>query len=259
MSNKSKTPASYNYYEPGKIELPDRNFFWEFEPFTVDKFFNDKGLKDCENKLQIDSFLYFSTSQFLSKNKNKFEKGKFKGKSFDRLNERLGVTLAFYMLNNKETTCTLTEKHAKYFRNCYAFLLGKYREPQMKNVMEGFDELIDGIIFECDQEAINSLANELADNEDTKKLIQADIFLAFTLAVKWVNERCKEAAKGREQRGQNRVNERCKEAAEGREQRGQNRDEAFEQFIAYETQYARLLSNQLYQPIIKEKKKKTRK
>lgn len=205
----------YNFYEPEGIRLPDRNFKCEFEIFTMKEFLNCTKLKDCENKLSIDAFIYFSTSQiqFQQKNKGNFQKGgKFEGKSFDTLNTRIRSRLMWYIQDYcHETKDILTEYHAKYFRNCYSFLLGKYGDKRMNRKIKDFDNLINDFIFNCDDATIDSIVHTLIDDEvdellakgsinektanECKVLYRADIFATFTLVIGWVNNAWKKIMK----------------------------------------------------------------
>ena len=142
--------------------------------------------------MSVDSFIHFSISERLHVDKKFFSKHpEFK---FDKLNDRIRTQVNEYIKENKTSDLLFTEKHVKYIRNCYAFLLGKYGNKHMNEKLEGYDYFIEDFLFDFDQATIEDIVSTLTDettNVDAKNALRDDIFNTFTVVTTWINNRWK--------------------------------------------------------------------
>ena len=199
----SKPAKSHNVF--GGITLSEKPLKMEFQVFSMTEFINaevfTKGHKGKDlPKMSVDSFLHFSISERLHVDKKFFSKHPdFK---FDKLNDRIRTQVNEYIKENKTSDLLFTEKHVKYIRNCYAFLLGKYGNTHMNEKFEYYDDLIEEFIFDCNPKPIESIVNAVTEdiNEDDDEVVKKkkledkdtlrnDIFIAFTVVTVWTNNR----------------------------------------------------------------------
>lgn len=189
----SKLTKSHNVF--GGITLSDKPLKMEFQVFSMTEFINaevfTKGHKGKDlPKMSVDSFIHFSISERLHLDKKFFNKHPdFK---FDKLNDRIRTQVNEYIKENNTSDLLFTEKHVKYIRNCYSFLLGKYDNKHMNEKFNGYKDLIEYFIFDFEQEAIEDIVSTLTDettNVDHRNALGNDIFFAFTVVTGWANNR----------------------------------------------------------------------
>lgn len=197
----SKSAKSHNVF--GGIILSDKPLKMDFKEFSMTEFISaevftkDHKGKDLP-KMSVDSFIHFSISERLHVDKKFFSKHPdFK---FDKLNDRIRTQVNEYIKEHNTSDLLFTEKHVKYIRNCYAFLLGKYDNTHMEEKFGGYNVLIEYFIFDFDQDAIEDVLYSLFVEEpekDTEEIepyknsIRNDIFHAFNVVTLWAKRKWK--------------------------------------------------------------------
>lgn len=195
MSKSSKVSKSFNVFNG--ITISEKLFKCMFEEYSMSDFINSELFtKDSNGKLlpkmSVDSFIHFSISERLHNDKKFFRTHpEF---TFDKLNDRIRTQINEYIKEHNTSDLLFTENHVKYFRNCYAFLLGKYGNQHMNKKIEQYDGLIEDFIFDYDSLTIEDLITTLVEDHDVNKqnAFRTDIFTVFTVVVMWVNGRWNE-------------------------------------------------------------------
>lgn len=190
-----KVSKSHNVF--GGITLSDKTFKCNFQTYSMSEFINaELFTKDSNGKLlpkmSVDSFIHFSISERLHNDKKFFSKHpEF---TFDKFNDRIRTQINGYIKEHNVSDLLFTENHVKYFRNCYAFLLGKYGNQHMNKKIGDYDSLIKDFIFDFHEITIEDLMDNLVEEHDVEgqNIFKTDIFIVFTAVTVWINGRWNE-------------------------------------------------------------------